>query len=456
MTAPSSTPPLWRRSLGAVASLAPETTARERRRLAVVLLVAGALRLGWVLYATRDPVNALVSGDPGAYYYYGQEIARGDGYVSFVTGEPTAFFPIGYPAFLAAIFFVVQHTPVPDNLPLAATVVHALLGTATVGLVFAIVGRLFDARTGLLAAAITALFPNLVHHAATLHLETTFVFLAVAAVAVAVGHEWSGGPPSRGRLLAFGTVLGVSALVRPFSLLFLVGLVGAIVVAGGGWRRALAGAGVALVPVVLLAAPWTIRNLVRMDAVVTYSTNMGDTVCLDRSFDATGRFTWAPHCFSGYEDVPPAEVEQRRNAENTRRALRFIGEHPRREIAQIGKRAVYMVEDDHDALSALENGGRDPFLPSWLRTTLTWTADWYFYVVGTLGLVGLPLLLGRRPDRLFVGAALLSLVAVPLGLYGYNRFHVPWLPFLAGTAAAVVIRLFDGRRPTVVPASAPR
>jgi 4-amino-4-deoxy-L-arabinose transferase-like glycosyltransferase len=439
--------------MAAVASLAPETTARERRWLALVLLLAAALRLGWVIYATRDPVDAYVSGDPGAYYHYGQEIARGNGYVSFVTGEPTAFFPIGYPAFLAAIFFVVQHTPVPDNLPLAATVVHAILGTATVGLVFAIVARLFDARTGLLAAAITALFPNLVHHTATLHLETTFIFLALAAVAVAVGHDWSSGPPGPGRLLAFGTVLGLSALVRPFSLLFLVGLVAAVALAGGGWRRGLAGAGVALVPVVLLAAPWTIRNLVRMDAVVTYSTNMGDTVCLDRSYDATGRFSFAPHCFSGYEGVPPEEIEQRRNSENTRRALRFIREHPGREIVQIGKRAVYMVEDDHDGLTSLENGGRDPFLPSWLRTTLTWIADWYFYVVGAVGLVGLPLLLNRRPDRLFVGLALLSLVAVPLGLYGYNRFHVPWLPFLAGTAAAATTRVLAGRRAARAPTS---
>lgn len=446
MTLRVARPPFWRRGIKAIATLAPPTTPRDRRLLGIILALAAVLRLGWVLYATRDPMNAYVSGDPGAYYVYGQGIAAGDGYVSFIDSQPTAFQPIGYPAFLAGVFWVVQHTPVPDNLPLAATVVQAVLGTATVGLVYAIASRLFDNRTGLVAAAIAAIFPNLVYHTATLHLETTFLFLVMAAVAVLTGHDWSDGPPAAGRLLSFGAVLGLSALVRPFSLLFLGGLVVAFVVAGHGWRRALTAGGVALLPVVLLAAPWTVRNLVQMDGFVAFSTNMGDTICLDRSFEATGRFTWAPHCFSGYEDVPVSKIERHRNAENTRRALSFIREHPVRELEQIGKRAFYMVEDDHDGLTALEIGGRDPFLGAGLRTTLTWAADWYFYVVGVLGIAGLLLLFGRRPDRVFVAMALLSLVAVPLGLYGYTRFHVPWLPFLAITAAVPITRLTGARR----------
>src|SRR5207302_10182300 len=116
--------------------------------------------------------------------------------------------------------------------------------------------RTFTTRVGLVAGAIVAVFPNLVFQVATYQVETMFVFTAVAAVAVIVGHDWSTGLPSRNRLLAFGVALGVSAYVRPFSIWLLVGLFLAALAVGAGWRRALL---VTLVPaavVVAMFVPW--------------------------------------------------------------------------------------------------------------------------------------------------------------------------------------------------------
>jgi hypothetical protein len=42
-------------------------------------------------------------------------MAEGHGYVSYTTGQPTAYCPVGYPAMLAALFSFVAHSPLPDD-----------------------------------------------------------------------------------------------------------------------------------------------------------------------------------------------------------------------------------------------------------------------------------------------------------------------------------------------------
>lgn len=412
-------------------------TRGQRQWLVAILVVAAGLRIAWALYATEEPI-ALVSGDAYSYYYYGQELAAGNGYVGYTSGEPTAYYPIGYPAMLAPLFWVVRHTPIPDNLPLAGSLLNAAFGTLSVGLVFVIARRVFGTRAGLVAAAVTAVWPNLVFYTATLQLETAFILFALAAVAVLVTHDWATGPPSRARLLAFGGVLGLSALVRPFSLPFLAGLVVALLVLGYGWRQTIAALGWTLLALAVVLTPWTVRNVVVMDSPIVFSTNMGDTLCLDRHDKATGTFQWAGH--EGCVDPDTPEVE--RNSGNTRKAFEFVVEHPDKELRQVLERGRYMMKDDHDGLTAVESGNANRFLGHRLRTLLTRIADWFFYAALVLAALGLPAFFrGRRPVRLFVVVAMLSLVAVPLGLWGNPRFHVPALPFLAIAAAVPLTRL---------------
>jgi 4-amino-4-deoxy-L-arabinose transferase-like glycosyltransferase len=418
-------------------------TRPQRRWLVAILAVALGARLAWAIYATEEPIR-LLSGDAYSYYFYGKQLASGHDLVSYATGEPTAYYPVGYPAILAVPFWIVQHTPIPDNLPMAGSLLNVVFGTLSVGLVFVIARRIFGTHVGLVAAAITAVWPNLVFYVATLQVETAFIFLALAAVAVLVTHDWSTGPPSRARLLAFGVVLGLSTLVRPFSLLFLVGLVVALLVAGSGWRRALTGLGWAGLALVLVLTPWTVRNLVVMDAPIVFSTNMGDTLCLDRSLDSTGKFRFVDH--AGCAPAGTPEVE--RNSENIGKAIGFVFDHPDKEFELILERAWNIMENDHDGLVAVELDKIKPFLGHRLRTILTRTADGFFYAMLVLGAIGLPAFFrDRRPARLLVVIAMLSLIVVPIGLWGTPRFHMPVLPFLAVSAAVTLTRLPLGRRP---------
>src|SRR3954454_21454757 len=103
------------------------------RVLFVILGVALVLRVAWVIYAAREPGNF---GDPFIYLQLARRIASNHGYGPFFSGGPTAFHPPGYPGFLAGIVWIAERVGLEHREPLLIGLVQAVLGTASVVLVF--------------------------------------------------------------------------------------------------------------------------------------------------------------------------------------------------------------------------------------------------------------------------------------------------------------------------------
>ncbi|HUP86316.1 MAG TPA: hypothetical protein VM143_11675 [Acidimicrobiales bacterium] len=415
---------------------------RPDARIVLVLVVAFGLRLAWALTTTRTPI-VVESGDAYSYFFYGRQFARGGGYLNLDgSGRATAYYPPGYPAILGGLFWLLLHTPLPDRsaaLAMAGSLLNVAFGTGSVLLLHVILRTMATERTALIGAALLALWPNAIFYVSTLQLETTFVFLSLAALAIVATHDWSAGPPSWRRVGLFGASLAAVCLVRPFAAPFVVVPALAAVVVGFGARRAALVAVSALAPFVVLLIPWTLRNERAMGAALPFSSNTGDTVCLDRSLDAEGGFRFADH--EGCADPGLGEVE--RNARSTRLAIEFVKHHPAREALQIVRRLRLIFGDDNDGLSAVERGPHHPFLPDSLRTTLRRTADGWFFVMLVLAAIGLLRLCvsARRAGRVASARAVLlvlpflSLTATAALLWGTPRFHLPTIPFLAAFAA---------------------
>lgn len=430
----------WSRKLG----LAPRP-ARELRWLVLILALATALRIIWVLYAAREPQGIH---DPIFYHGYGRSIAAGIGYQ--LPDGYTAYYPAGYPAALGAVFALVTHTPIPDNLELTAGFFQVVLGVATVALVYEAARRIFSPSVGLVAGLWVAVFPNLIFHTATFLTETLFNFLVMAAIVVLLWSSWNGKRPHWGQVIAFGALVGLSALVRPISLLFLPLLPAVWLLAGHGWRRAFGYTGIALAVTVAVILPWTVRNIVVMDAPVIISTNLGDNLCMGHYDGARGSFALPDVCFSDepYAGLSREEFEVQRNNDNTEKAVRYAVHHPLDELKLLSRKAYYTWEHDHDGLWAAESYGDDAFLPSRLRTALQRAADVFFFTtisLGGLGLVGF-VLWPRDARRVFFLLALLATAGVPLVFFGDARFHVPATPFLAVSAAWAVVAAGDALR----------
>jgi 4-amino-4-deoxy-L-arabinose transferase-like glycosyltransferase len=409
----------------------------HRRWLVTIVAVGFIARLVWMLYAKGSPpVGPLQQGDQYSYWYYGNEIAKGHGYVSYVTGTPSAYYPVGFPLILAVLYWLGNHIPITDDQMLLAGLLHVAVSTATVYCVYVIGRRLLSPTAGLVAAGVLAVWPNAIYQVASLQVETMFVFLATAALAIIVDHDWSSGLPSRNRLLTFGFVLGVSCLVRPFSVWFLVGLLWAALAIGVGWRKAILATLVPAAVVAGLHVPWIIRNEIQMHAFIPTSTNTGDTLCLDRNMTAQGGFRFADHdgC------VDPYLPEVPRNNGNTRKAIEFVLHHPAREALQIVRRGRLEFRSDHDGLYAVQTLGGGPAIGSPNSDRLELIADWYFYVVGIVSIVGLVVVARRGAigARQNVLVAFIALFVIPLLLWGNERFHFPLVPFMAVFVAAAV------------------
>lgn len=423
---------------------------RAHRRPLAVLLVAGlVLRVAWVAYAAREP-KLFNSGDPWAYLLHGREIASGHGYHAILSDLPTAFYPIGYPLYIAMFAWPAQHGLFPDDVTRLVALSHAILGTLTALFVWVVANRAFGARVALIAAGLMALWPGLILLTASLNLETVYVAFLMGALAVLASRPGDVLPSAR-RLLLAGALLGLSALVRPFSLAVLGALVVGFGLMGGrAWRRALRATVLLTIPVVLVLTPLVMRNQ-RQLGTTALSTNMGETFCLDHHVGAVGHFAYPPECFEGFDDVPAADIERVRNDEDLRRGLRFIRDHPLAEVKLIGLRARYMVDGDHDGILGVEASGHAAFLPHALRSVLELTADWWYWLALALAVVGIPVAIrsrdGTKVDRASVLLTAAVLIAIPLELYGYTRFHIPVVPFQAMLAAVTLVWFVDRRQP---------
>jgi 4-amino-4-deoxy-L-arabinose transferase-like glycosyltransferase len=427
-----------------VASGTPDCSAvtrRQRLALGGVLAVALVLRVAWCIAAAREPAGLH---DPGFYRALAAQLADGDGYV--LAGEPTAYYPVGYPALLAGVFLVTDaHT-------VAVAAVNVAAGVGAVALAFALGRRIAGPTAGLAAAAVLATVPNLVFHTAVALSETVFVAAFLGVLVLLLDR----------RYLLAGAVLGLSILVRPVAVPVLPLLAVPWLAAGLGWRTALRRTAVVGLAAVAVVVPWTARNALRMDAFVPISTNTGDNLCMSRQPGAHGGFLLTDHCFGGpaVEGLERPEYELARDRQGRELAVEFVREHPARELRLWLDRLGAALRHDHDALDAAEGYGDGRFLADGERDVLRRLADGHWYVLGPLGLAAAGAVAGHPRLRRDEGLVLLATSAVGLLVpvvlfFGDPRFKVPTVAVLAVLVPAVAIRWVQLARPGVTGADRP-
>lgn len=424
---------------------------RTRRWLAAILLVATVVRVGWCVYAARPPSSFDAEGrlslhDPNFYLLYGAQFAHGNGYY-LLDGTPSAYYPVGYPVALGFVFWITERTVGSHDIG-AMAAFNIVCSVATVAVVFLIGRRLVNKAAGLAAAAVTALFPNLVFHTAAPLTESFYNLLLTSTVLVALQAPWAARRFERSRLVGLGLLIGVSILVRPVTVPIIAVLALAWIRFGFGWHRALTHAAAVSAVALVVVAPWLIRNVVVMDSL-TLSTSTGDNLCMSRRAGSSGSFEFPnDRCFDGpFRDEKRPEFEVHREEHARRVALEFVREEPIEELKLWPKRVFRTFENDADGLAVVQSYGDNPFIDDRLYRTLELTANGYFFVTLGLSVVATPLLLRRREPAAFVVALLVpAVVIVPVIVtFGDPRFHVPALPFFALMSAATVAAAVDRR-----------
>lgn len=415
--------------------------ARPPTALLVILAVALLVRVG-VIVATPDfePIF-----DAADYERHAISLADGDGFgpSQFAPG-PTAFRPPLYPVALAVVQAVGGGWT-------AERLLGALLGVATVLLIYLLAARLFDRRAAIVAGGIAAVFPPLVLLNASLLSEALFLPLVLAAVLATL--EYRDTRLMRWVVLA-GVLSGLAILTRT------TGVPVVLALALGAWitrprfsRAGLAAPAVLVLAAVLTVTPWVIRNTAVFDRWVGLSTGSGYALAGTYSEESEAEASapgqpFSPNQLDTYKPMFEARAldEAEFTSELNDDATEYIGDNPGYVVETVVWNVLRVLElrgdvafDQRFATSQTQAAGLERLdSPVLFRGSI--------YLVLALALLGVAAQSGLLPARrapLFVWAVPILLLLPALVIYGIPRYRAPIDPFLVMLAAVGAVAAFD-------------
>ena len=392
--------------------------------LCCVLALAWGIRFG--VASTAAPFQLV--GDERYFAKVATNIAAGEGHQLLPWAR--AWRPPAFSYVLAAS--LPERAAASGNLAQAIgyfVQMQLLLGTLLVALVFLLGQALFNTRTGLLAALIAAIYPNLVAYSHFLWSETLFAVLLTAGL---VGVWYAQERESRLLALLAGAALGTAALTREVA----IPVAGVCAVWGvvSAWqsdrRGALVRAALMLLAVTVTVLPWTIRNYRIYDRFIPVSTVGWYAIAESNTLDREDWLDPLPRraiAFRGRYLAIEDELQQMEFARA--QALREIrSEQPSWIVKKLVRNLALLFQPDSFVAKKLRKGAYGPVGGTRQRTVVALTSVSYLlvFVAAMLGALTDP---SRRRRRL-MGALLVTVVALHVVATSVTRFRVPWTPLL--------------------------
>jgi hypothetical protein len=405
--------------------------------LAGFALLALAVRLVYA-YLVNLPEGL---GDDVWYHEVGRGLADGEGFVDPFSsrvgdrvvpghaGEPieTAFHLPLFPALLAIV----------SKLGLTSYDAHqaagCVCGAGTVA-VIGLAGRRLGGETlGLVAAGLAAVYLPLAINDSLTQVEALYGLMVALVILAAL--RLAAKPTGR-RALVLGAAIGFAALTRSEALALGVLLAPWVVrMAPGGWRRL----AVMAAAVVLVIAPWSVRNTLVFDEPVLLTTVDGSVIAganLDSTYYGGLLGAWD---YDGLYDTPAGRTVDPNEAVQSRRwreeGFEYAGDH-------LGRLPVVIAVRELRLLSLYPFDPRErvsfsSFLYKHVRV-LEWPAMFSFYVVLALAIAGIVKLRRRAAPSWPLVAPLVLVVAIAAFAYGDTRFRAAAEPALVVLAAVTL------------------
>ncbi len=241
--------------------------------------------------------------DQITYDRLAQSLLAGRGF-SFTTDYYPGFTPAGTPtahwSFLYPIYLAGVYTLTGDH-PLAVRMFQAVVvGILETWLVFQLGKALFNSKTGLVAAGLSAGYAYFIYYDAALMTEPFFISSILAVILLGLhitglakvqtssesrpGKEDQAGTTNRlGMWAVLGVIFGISALLRQTILLWMPFQIAWMLWAPPGkgalekpaWKQRLPGALLSIVLAAFFVLPWTMRNYVVYGHFLPLNSNAG-------------------------------------------------------------------------------------------------------------------------------------------------------------------------------------
>ncbi len=387
------------------------------------IVLGTLLRLALIMVLDIKPIS-----DFGWYYERGRMLATGQGYS--VDTVLTAYWPVGYPAFLGLLFWFFGPSV------FVAQLANVVLYIGVISLSYIIAKTIFLSElVARLTLCLLALYPNHIAYSAILASETPFLLLFMLGVWLLLRARNSF---QHSLMVAAGVVFGLAALIRPPILLLPMLLL--------WWcfrelqkPLQLLRAGVILyLSLALILVPWTIRNIAVFQRIVVVSTNGGINLLIGNNPYATGGYIWNEHVRAPMNGI---QNEYERNKVATTAAARYIARYPWRTIMLWPKKLRYLYLTDDEGVRFVQAGIQNAGLTT--QRLLRWArgiANSYYIVVTLLSVGALMIEWRGKTDslRMLGWRIILYYTMVYLIFFGDSRFHfqnMPWIMMYAAVTA---------------------
>lgn len=380
-----------------------------------IIGVACLLRICWAALVPVDPMS-----DSHAYDVFARNIVN-HGVFGWTSAEPFAFWPPGTSFIYAAVYWMFGEKF------FNVVVLNIALSCALIFTTFRVAIRFYCETVALGAAIILAVWPTLIMFTTVLASELPFLVLTIGAL-----DAWSS--PTRTPLLrgvVAGLLLGAAALVRPFALVL------PIVFAGSFYTQSLFRrvtgveqlriAVAAAFAVILVIAPWTVRNARLYGEPVLISTNGGITLWMGNSEgDDNSGFKELPGNLKGLNDNEQSKLL---GAE----AKRYILSDPMGFALRTGKKMLLLYSNETVGVSWNANGIRARFgngaIPILKRVSqLAWAG---ILLLAMAGLFRCLLRIGWIALSSPIVSSIAFYTVVHGAIVSQDRYHLAFAPQLA-------------------------
>jgi hypothetical protein len=260
---------------------------------------------------------------------------------------------------------------------------------------------------------------------------------------------WASGG-ERWRSLLPGALFGALALTRPeyLAIAVLVALVVFAREARGDWRRSLVRAAIFLLGLVVIVAPWTVRNVVALDRLVPISTGGGQVLFAGTYLPSDGDpEKVGAEVVAENPDLFAPGTAQRLRLEQILAYLaadRYPGMETDQALSKLGKEQLWddITEEPVEYAGFVatkvwriwSHGPRDV-----MREPIWEVVHW---LLVAFALFGLAILAWRRGwEALLIGTILLAITAVSALLVASPRRVLVLVPLLAALASVAIARV---------------
>lgn len=402
---------------------------RHSRFLPLCFLAFVAIRLAIILLIPiADPFS-----DSGWYLERARTLIEKGTYSE--GGLLTAYWPIGYPAFLAALF------KVTGTSILVAQLANLVLAAASFWLLYFIVRNfLHDELIARASVLLLAVYPNNAAYVPIILTETLYTFLLLTACFFLLRNkQWV-------YVLVAGTIFGLATLVKTQTILLIPVI--AFLAYFDAWSfrsglRATIRAGLVLAVALAVVTPWGFRNL-NVFGHFVLSTNGGTSLLAGNNPSVVGDYS---HDYSDtdplFEQVKFSAADQM-NADKRARvlAVNWIKDNTGQFVGLMPKKLFRLWAPDGEAEWMYQD------TPFYKRHTIAFRAvriiNQAFYVLMLIlfSLACWKLLTRRAAPVTYLGIAIvLVYTLISIVFSGQSRYHFPAMPFVLAYAAWAFIGL---------------